>query len=149
MEDIKNTSTEGTQTGTEDTHERTFTQDDVNRIVQERLAKEKGKGTEEFDKRSAELDKREFNIKARETLSSKGFPAELLGALNCENEETFNKSLETIEKLFGGVAKQQERDKELEAKRSRIIGRSISSSGMKTGADKDAEIRERMGLHSR
>lgn len=37
MEDLQNTSTEGTQTSTEG---KTFTQEDVNRIVQERLAKE-------------------------------------------------------------------------------------------------------------
>ena len=54
MEDNKNTSTEGTQTNTDGTQERTFTQDDVNRIVQERLAKEKGKGSEDLDKRAAE-----------------------------------------------------------------------------------------------
>ena len=41
MGDLQNTSAEGTQTGTEG---KTFTQDDVNRIVQERLAKERGKG---------------------------------------------------------------------------------------------------------
>ena len=43
MGDLQNTSAEGTQTGTEG---KTFTQDDVNRIVQERLAKERGKGNE-------------------------------------------------------------------------------------------------------
>ena len=40
MEDLQNTSTEGTQTSTEG---KTFTQEDVNRIVQERLAKERSK----------------------------------------------------------------------------------------------------------
>ena len=37
----------GTQTGAEGTQEKTFTQDEVNRIVQDRLAREKGKGSEE------------------------------------------------------------------------------------------------------
>ena len=52
-----NTSLEGAQTGTEGAQQqgRTFTQEDVNRIVQERLAKEKGKGNEDLDKRAAEL----------------------------------------------------------------------------------------------
>lgn len=136
---------EGTQTSTEGTQtERTFTQDDVNRIVQERLAKEKSKGTEELDKRSAELDKREFQIKARETLASKGLSVDLLDALNCESEETFNKSLETIERLFGGTS---QRDKDAEAKRSRIVGRSLSGSG--GSVSDDAAIRARMGLAGR
>ena len=41
MEDLQNTSAEGIQTSTEGTQqsEKTFTQEDVNRIVQERLAK--------------------------------------------------------------------------------------------------------------
>ena len=52
MGDTNNTSVEGTQTVTEGTPERTFTQEDVNRIVQERLAKEKGKGNEDLEKSS-------------------------------------------------------------------------------------------------
>ena len=137
---------EGTQTSTEDTQQgKTFTQDDVNRIVQERLAKEKGKGTEELDRRSAELDKREFNLKARETLSSKGYSADLLDALNCESEETFNKSLETIERLFGGTS---QRDREAAKNRSRIVGRSINSTNS-SRLSEDAAIRERMGLSNR
>ena len=52
----------GTQTGTEGTQEKTFTQDEVNRIVQDRLSREKGKGSEELDKREAELNYRERNM---------------------------------------------------------------------------------------
>ena len=57
MGDLQNTSAEGTQTSTEG---KTFTQEDVNRIVQERLAKERGKASnsEDLEKRSAELEKR-------------------------------------------------------------------------------------------
>ncbi|MFR8246399.1 MAG: hypothetical protein ACLU9V_00265 [Roseburia sp.] len=45
MGDLQNTSAEGTQTSTEGTQQsgKTFTQDDVNRIVQERLAKRKAR----------------------------------------------------------------------------------------------------------
>ena len=146
MGDTNNALHEGVQTSTEGTQQgKTFTQDDVNRIVQERLAKERGKGTEELDRRSAELDKREFNLKAREMLLSKGYSADLLDALNCESEETFNKSLETIERLFGGTS---QRDIEAAKNRSHIVGRSINSTnGFKSS--EDAAIRERMGLSSR
>ena len=71
MGDLQNTSTEGTQTGTEG---KTFTQDDVNRIVQERLAKERGKGNEELEKRVAELDLRERKLNAVEALRKNGLP---------------------------------------------------------------------------
>ena len=86
---------------------KTFTQEDVNRIVGERLAKEKAKNTNETDlaKREQELAQRELKLLARETLSSKGLPAELLDALNCSDKETMEKSIATIEKVFNDVAK--------------------------------------------
>ena len=81
---------------------KTFTQEDVNRIVGERLAKEKAKNTNETDlaKREQELAQRELKLLARETLSSKGLPAELLDALNCSDKETMEKSIGTVEKIF-------------------------------------------------
>ena len=101
MEDNKNTSTEGTQTNTDGTHERTFTQDDVNRIVQERLAKEKGKGSEDLDKRAAELDKRERRMNAIDELRKNDLPDYLVDALNMETDEAFQNSMEAIKKMKG------------------------------------------------
>lgn len=101
MEDNKNTSTEGTQTNTDGTQERTFTQDDVNRIVQERLAKEKGKGSEDLDKRAAELDKRERRMNAIDELRKNDLPDYLVDALNMETDEAFQNSMEAIKKMKG------------------------------------------------
>lgn len=101
MESTRNTSAEGTQTSTEGTQERTFTQDDVNRIVQERLAKEKGKGNEDLDKRAAELDKRERRMNAIDELRKNGLPDYLVDALNMETDEAFQKSMESIKKMKG------------------------------------------------
>lgn len=105
MDDIKNTSTEGTQTGTEGTQgTKTFTQEDVNRIVQERLAKEKskaGNGEEELNRRAAELDLRERKLTAREKLRENGLPDYLVEALNMNTDEDFQKSIETILKMKG------------------------------------------------
>lgn len=106
MEDNKNTSTEGTQTGTEGTQGvKTFTQEDVNRIVQERLAKEKSKGAgngeDELSKRAAELDLRERKLTAREKLRENGLPDYLVDALNMNTDEDFQKSMEAILKMKG------------------------------------------------
>lgn len=106
MDDVTKTSAEGTQTGTDGAQgERTFTQDEVNRIVQERLAKEKSKGTgsigDELDKRAAALDLRERKLTARETLREKGLPEYLVDALNMETDEAFQKSMEAILKMKG------------------------------------------------
>ena len=102
MEDLQNTSTEGIQTSTEG---KTFTQEDVNRIVQERLAKERskaaGNGDDELSKRAAELDMRERKLNAREALKKEGLPDYLVDALNMNTEEDFQKSMEAIKKLKG------------------------------------------------
>lgn len=102
MADMNNTSAEGTQTGTEG---KTFTQEDVNRIVQERLAKEKskttGNGEEELKKRAAELDLRERKLTAREKLRENGLPEYLVDALNMNTEDDFQKSMEAVLKMKG------------------------------------------------
>ncbi len=135
MEDNKNTSTEGTQTGTEGTTERTFTQDDVNRIVQERLAKEKGKGNEELDKRAAELDKRERRMNAIDELRKNSLPEYLVDALNMETEEAFQQSMEAIKKMKG----------ESTESTGQVIGRG-NPIGVVTKGTQDAAIRDAFGL---
>ena len=105
MENMEKTSTEGLQTSTESENTgRTFTQDDLNRIVQERLAKEKGKVSEELDKRAAELDLRERKMNAIQKLRENDLPDYLVDALNIETDEAFQKSIEAINKMKGGTA---------------------------------------------
>lgn len=106
MVDTTNTPAGGTQTGTDGNQgEKTFTQEDVNRIVQERLAKEKSKGTgnagDELEKRAAELDMRERRLTAREKLRENGLPDYLVDALNMNTDEAFQKSMEAILKMKG------------------------------------------------
>ena len=108
MDNIEKTSPEGTQNGTGGTPERTFTQDDVNRIVQERLAKEKGKGNEDLDKRAAELDRRERRMNAIDELRKNGLPDYLVDALNMETDEAFQKSMESIKKMKGETESEPE-----------------------------------------
>lgn len=103
MGNIENTSLEGTQTSTDGTQQgKTFTQEDVNRIVQERLAKEKAKNSGEADlaKREQELAQRELHMTAKEMLTEKGLPAQLFDALNCSDEDTMKKSIATLETVF-------------------------------------------------
>lgn len=76
----------------------------MNRIVQERLAKEKSKGSagngaDDLEKRAAELDMRERKLNAVEKLRENGLPDYLVEALNIETEETFQKSLDIINKM--------------------------------------------------
>ena len=103
MDNLENTQNEGAQTSTEG---KTFTQDDVNRIVQERLAKEKGKGNDELEKRAAELDIRERKLNAVAKLREKGLPDYLVDALNMNTDEDFQKSMEAIIKMKGESTEQ-------------------------------------------
>lgn len=109
MEDNKNTLTG--ETGTEGT-EKTFTQDEVNRIVQERLAKEKGKGETELQKRMQELDMRERKMNATQRLRENGLPDYLVDALNMETDEAFNASIDAVIKM----------QKESKAEEPKVIG---------------------------
>jgi hypothetical protein len=77
---------------------KTFTQDDVNRIVGERLAKEKANSEKAIQQREQELNKRELDLKAKEILSTKGLPLDILEALNYSDEDSLNKSISIIEK---------------------------------------------------
>lgn len=131
MEDNKNTSTEGTQTSTEGTQgERLFTQEDVDRIVQGRLAKEKSKGTgngdDELNKRAAELDLRERKLTAREKLRENGLPDYLVDALNMNTDEDFQKSMEAILKMKGETGNNEPKP----IKRGHLIGM-VQSMGTK------------------
>lgn len=126
------------------TGEKTFTQDDVNRIVQERLAKEKAKnsGEADFAKREQELVRRELHMTAKELLSEKGLPVQLFDALNCTDEETMKKSIATIEKAFN----------DYKANLPKPVFKGFqpgaSSKMPDAGATEDIEIRKAMGLRT-
>lgn len=79
---------------------KTFSQEDVNRIVGERLAKEKAKNDADWQQREQDLQRRELHMTAKEYLSEKNIPVELLDALNYTDEETLQKSVEIIEKFI-------------------------------------------------
>lgn len=128
------------------TGEKTFTQDDVNRIVQERLAKEKAKssGEADFAKREQELAQRELHMTAKELLSEKGLPVQIFGALNCTDKETLEKSIATIETVFNEYKASVTSNIKLKGLQP---GVSTTVSDSQTAAN-DLEIRKAMGLRT-
>lgn len=140
MDNTQNTLIEGTQTSTEGAQtERTFTQDDVNRIVQERVAKEKAKGNDEVTKRMAELDKRERRMNAVDKLRENGLPDYLVDALNMETDETFQQSMEAILKMKGETAATSQNDVGV------VIGKG-SPIGAVTGYGGGSDLKSAFGL---
>lgn len=83
--------------------EKTFTQEQVNAIIGERLAKEKNKEDAAFAKREAQFAEREAQLANREALfelkdqlKEMGLPAELLPVLNVQDKAALNTALEAL-----------------------------------------------------
>lgn len=83
--------------------ERTFTQEDVNRIVGERLAKEKARGDaasaereQQLAEREKQLANREALIELKDQLHDMGLPAELLPVLNVQDKAALTTALEAL-----------------------------------------------------
>lgn len=99
---------ESTQEG-----EKTFTQDEVNRIVEKRLNRERSRLNgllKEDDPREAALLEREkavavkeLQADAREALAAKGIPAGALELLNYTDKESCDKSMEAVKNLMDAV----------------------------------------------
>ena len=82
------------------TGERTFTQEQVNAIVGERLAKEKAKADAALAEREQQLTQRELLLTAKEKLNDMGLPVELLDALNVSSPEAMEKALTTVKTVL-------------------------------------------------
>lgn len=97
----------GQATGQE---EKTFTQEEVNRIVKERLARSKGnqepkggenKAADEMESKEVELKAREMNLLAREQLLDAGIDAECLPLLKgAVDENDLKDRIEILKKYL-------------------------------------------------
>lgn len=81
---------------------RTFTQDDVNRIVSERLAHEREKlqASAKDSEREKALAAREARLDCREYLDTKGYPAALLDVLDSSDTDKFKTAVEKLVQTF-------------------------------------------------
>lgn len=88
--------------------ERTFTQEEVNRIISERLARERAKAepTEE-EKRLADLNTRESKVTCNEWLTEKGYPdnvkSGMLEMFDTSNADSFKKNVDKLLKTFPAI----------------------------------------------
>ena len=85
--------------------EKLFTQDDVNRIVGERLARERNNATAGmFAEKEHALNQRELKLDAREKLADAGLPKELLNAINCNSKKEMEESINTLKAFYQSTA---------------------------------------------
>lgn len=82
-----------------------FTQDEVNRIVSERLTREREKQAQqpEADEREQALKAREARLDCREYLASNSLPADLLDVLDCSDAEKFKAAAGLLVEKFPSV----------------------------------------------
>lgn len=126
--------------------EKTFTQEEVNQIVQSRLARAKFESAPDFSAREAELSRRETQLEAREKLADAGLPKELVSALNCSNKETMEKSIETLISFLGSNTPNNSPNNANTTGVYRVSTGTMGNSETNTSFAKDAEIRKAMGL---
>ena len=86
---------------------KTFTQDDVNRIVSERLAKERTKAEPKEDEREQALKARESRMDCREYIVDKKYPAVLLDILDTGNATGFKAAADKLVKEFPTMLQSQ------------------------------------------
>ena len=120
------TDTEENQTESQEqqTEQKTFTQEDLNKIISERLGKEKAKWEKDYtakieeakteekakyqeqkrleklEQREKDITTRELKAQAYETLAEKGLPKDLIETLNFTDSESCNSSIIAVEKAF-------------------------------------------------
>lgn len=87
-------------TQTEGNNEKTFTQEEVNKIVQQRLERAKSKEPDELAKREAELKNREMSLTIREQLSGAGLPKELASVISADTEDEAIEKINIIKKYI-------------------------------------------------
>lgn len=102
MENNNSMSTQ-TQNGGSEPTAKTFTQEEVNKMMSERVARVKAEKEQEYSSKLAELEERELKLQAKEILRDKKLPDSLLDAVNCSDIETFNKSIKIIEEYINEV----------------------------------------------
>lgn len=85
---------------------KTFTQEDVNRIVSERLAREREKLPKD-DEREQALKAREARLDCRDYLDSKKYPAALLDVLDSSDVEKFKAAADALADKFPGAFTEQ------------------------------------------
>ena len=119
--------------------ETTFTQEQVNKIVSDRLAREKVKSEAALAEREQQLAQRELLLTAKEKLTESGLPVELLNALNVSSPEAMEKAITTLKGVIDKIKAEA-------PKPFTIHGATPGSSSTATPSGVDSQLRKAMGL---
>ena len=85
---------------------KTFTQEEVNGVIQSRFSRMKAQAEKEaksaLDKREADLNTREMKLLVREQLSARGMSLDLADVITCTDENDLKAKLNTLQKVYSG-----------------------------------------------
>lgn len=118
--------------------ETTFTQEQVNKIVSDRLAREKVKSEAALAEREQQLAQRELLLTAKEKLTESGLPVELLDALNVSSPEAMDKAITTLKGVIDKIKG--------EARPVKFYGAKPAEAGRRPEVGADSQLRKAMGL---
>lgn len=117
-------------TGGTDDNGKTFTQEEVNTIVQERIARERKRTDKILDEEgyNKELIEREKNITERELkaeardyfVREKELPIEVLNLIDCSDQEAYKESCDKVMLLLDKIVSNDNENKKVE-KRPQIV----------------------------
>ena len=121
--------------------ETTFTQEQVNKIVSDRLAREKVKSEAALAEREQQLAQRELLLTAKEKFTDAGLPVELLNALNVSSPEAMEKAITTLKGVIDKIKAEAPKPFTIHGAKPAEAGRrpELESSG-------DSRLRKAMGL---
>lgn len=105
MEEVKNVETTESTNPTPTAEEplKSFTQDDVNRIVQERLARERERINSMINEDEGirkELTESRLRLNATKELSGAGYPVEIVDMVDCADEKACKESIARVKKVY-------------------------------------------------
>ena len=118
--------------------ETTFTQEQVNKIVSDRLAREKVKSEAALAEREQQLAQRELLLTAKEKLAENALPVELLDALNVSSPEAMEKAITTLKGVIDKI--------KAEARPVKFYGAKPAEAGRSPQMGGDSQLRKAMGL---
>lgn len=116
------------------TGERTFTQEEVNRIVSERLAKEKAKAENALAEREQAISKRERMFEARKKLQENGLSVDLVEVMDTSSDEALDKAIDAFKRAISTNGSRQ------------IVENKLPESHERDDYNADMELRKAMGL---
>ena len=101
MENANQNTNQTMNNNPEPTGVRTFTQDEVNRIVSNRLSEDRAKRAAELDEREKAVKARELAVIAAEKLAAAGLPKDLTAVLKYDDEDSLEAAINQLSTLRG------------------------------------------------